>query len=365
MPQTGQTYGAANSWNQQDQVDVFATLDWEPNTTSFDDGGSSDPSPVNDSGGQLFFDAFSAPDYQAIAPSARAVGSTASHGNTSHNHHEIVEGGNKNTSPIRYSANPVTSYSRDAALTKPSPKQKRTVPHDFEVFLPPQTADTQASTGIPQQQYQGPEAGLSSRESPLQNATPRPAQHTYTQTSRPNSIPGARGLNNPATEASTYNHPRPQFKSPPAPPRAQKQREYNKRRPLARQIYSNRNTFQPNDEEEVRRKHFAHMSNRDESVDSSTSLQSRGAHDYTETDNAEDDARFGVLREEADMGHGPVPGVMRSSDNGNQEPDVANGTLPAGKGFLIQVGSETFKLSGASIMSDGEQAPFYQLFVEC
>ena len=354
MPQPGTTYGAGNFWNQQDQANIFATLDWESNTPSFDGGGSSDPSPVLDNGGQVFFDTFSAPDYQQVAPSARAVGSTASHGNLSQ-HPGTFDGGNENTSPTRLSANLVSSYSRDAALTKPSPKQKRTIPHDFEVFLPPQISGAQASPSNLQQQHQEPNTSLISRESPSQDAALRPAQQTYTQLSRQNSISGAGGLTSPLSEARIYNRPKSQIKSPTVPPPAQKQREYNKSRPRARQMFSNQNTFQPNDEEEVRRLHLGHMSNRAEPVDSSMSIQSRGAHDYTKSDNAEDDSRLGVSRSEADMGHGAVPGVVRSSDNADQELDVAKGTLPAGKGFLIQVGSETFKLSGASIMSDGQQ----------
>ena len=50
-------------------------------------------------------------------------------------------------------------------------------------------------------------------------------------------------------------------------------------------------------------------------------------------------------------GAGEPPSVLRQRTSENQE-NGAQG-LPSGKGFPIQVGSELFRLSGASIMSDG------------
>lgn len=53
-------------------------------------------------------------------------------------------------------------------------------------------------------------------------------------------------------------------------------------------------------------------------------------------------------------GHTKIPGVVRTGDANllrNGQP-----TLPAEKAFAIQIGSRQFRLSGASIMSDGEPA---------
>ncbi|KAL8671920.1 MAG: hypothetical protein Q9168_003595 [Polycauliona sp. 1 TL-2023] len=50
------------------------------------------------------------------------------------------------------------------------------------------------------------------------------------------------------------------------------------------------------------------------------------------------------------------PGLVRSTASLSSQQDIS--TLPDEKGFSIQIGSELFKLSGASIMSDG-RAPSY------
>lgn len=64
----------------------------------------------------------------------------------------------------------------------------------------------------------------------------------------------------------------------------------------------------------------------------------------------EDNSRRSQTQE--NRGAGRTPGVLRTGQ-GN---DTQNGqfTLPSGKGFPIQIGSELFRLSGASIMSDGQ-----------
>ncbi len=47
-----------------------------------------------------------------------------------------------------------------------------------------------------------------------------------------------------------------------------------------------------------------------------------------------------------------IPGVLRIPKG--EAPQNGQHTLPSAKGFSIQIGSESFKLSGASIMSDGQ-----------
>ena len=89
-----------------------------------------------------------------------------------------------------------------------------------------------------------------------------------------------------------------------------------------------------------------------ESIVSSVSGPSR-----SELENFTTDLVKGKQRSEPPSianGNGPakIPGVVRTGDANllrNGQP-----TLPAEKAFAIQIGSRLFRLSGASIMSDGE-----------
>ena len=86
------------------------------------------------------------------------------------------------------------------------------------------------------------------------------------------------------------------------------------------------------------------------SLVSSTSGFSRGEIELSKSEVAGGESpRQSRTRE--NRGAGKTPGVLRTGQ-GN---DVQNGefTLPPGKGFTIQIGSELFRLSGVSIMSDG------------
>lgn len=77
------------------------------------------------------------------------------------------------------------------------------------------------------------------------------------------------------------------------------------------------------------------LQNQDGSLESSDlSSQSRGSFDFNKMDRLGDTLR--------------TPGIVRPGVG-----DAAHGSLPDEKGFSIQIGSELFKLSGASIMSDG------------
>ena len=87
------------------------------------------------------------------------------------------------------------------------------------------------------------------------------------------------------------------------------------------------------------------------SLVSSTSGLSRGEVEAPKSEIADDENSRRYLIQE-NRGAGKTPGVLRSGP-GN---DGQNGQfpLPPGKGFPIQIGSELFRLSGASIMSDGQ-----------
>lgn len=109
-----------------------------------------------------------------------------------------------------------------------------------------------------------------------------------------------------------------------------------------------RTSIQPNEEEQARRIHMAAYT-RGSSLVSSPSSQSRGAPEVLPA-RREDDLRVAESSLLENMGAGKAPGVLRTpnqAESVNQE-----FSLPLGKGFPIQIGSELFRLSGASIMSD-------------
>ena len=361
MPRPVLPHEAGHSWDLPDQVDGLEHLDWAVDT-NLNDGYSADHSPIfHTDGRQLYSDALSATDYQHVASFARAGDSTRDYGNVSHHsgiwdqEREQEENG---TNQSTFQEDTVAKKRRRAPLTSLSPKRSRTAPHDFEILIPsPPARGLPELSNTSQQQLRGSEAETSSSVSPLQHAAARSFRHPHTRTAGSNINTNPRRLNSSSTAARNHEWPTYQIASPPDPPPPQKRREYHKHKASARQMFSSSNTFQPNDEEEVRRLHLGHMSNRAESVGSSPSLQSRGAHDYTKLDNGGDESRSGNLRAGADMGHGPIPGVVISAEHDDQHDDVTNGSLPSGRGFLIQVGTETFKLSGASIMSDGMVYP--------
>lgn len=117
--------------------------------------------------------------------------------------------------------------------------------------------------------------------------------------------------------------------------------------PLNR-MYS-RNAPDTQNEEEQRRKQSG-LSSRGPSRVSSVS-----GHSQNETFNPdvlEDEFASNTSRISENRGAGRTPGVLRT----RQGEEVTNGQheLPHAKGFSIQIGSENFKLSGASIMSDGQ-----------
>ena len=121
----------------------------------------------------------------------------------------------------------------------------------------------------------------------------------------------------------------------------------------AAKLTTPRAPIQPNEEEQARRIHMAAYT-RGTSLVSETSSQSRGAAE-TSSAKRDNDLRAAESSLLETMGAGRVPGVLRT-------PNMAEGAseefaLPLGKGFPIQIGSELFRLSGASILSDCKQIP--------
>lgn len=109
-----------------------------------------------------------------------------------------------------------------------------------------------------------------------------------------------------------------------------------------------RNATESQNEEEQRRKQFG-LTPRGPSRVSSTS-----GHSQTEPFSPEvvEDEMSNPSKRPENQAPPRVPGILRI----RQGDDAQSGqqTLPPAKGFSIQIGSENFKLSGASIMSDGQ-----------
>ena len=104
------------------------------------------------------------------------------------------------------------------------------------------------------------------------------------------------------------------------------------------------------EDDESRTNRFG-TSARGDSTVSSTSGQSRSENPQSRSEVQDDDFTSTMSRSEKKGAGMLTPGVLRSrpgfeSEDGQQ-------ALPHTKGFSIQIGSEVFKLSGASIMSDG------------
>lgn len=115
--------------------------------------------------------------------------------------------------------------------------------------------------------------------------------------------------------------------------------------PLNRMLTKNPTEVQV--DEEQRRGQFS-LNSRGPSRVSSISGHSRGENETFSSDILDDELASSASRRFENRGTGKTPGVLRT-----RQADDAN-TLPHAKGFSIQIGSENFKLSGASIMSDGQ-----------
>ena len=93
---------------------------------------------------------------------------------------------------------------------------------------------------------------------------------------------------------------------------------------------------------------------RDASLVSESSSQSKGPGE-TSSAKQDNDLRAAESNMIENMGAGRAPGVLHNPNLGDTPSDAF--TLPPGKGFPIQIGSELFRLSGASIMSDCQYSP--------
>lgn len=115
-----------------------------------------------------------------------------------------------------------------------------------------------------------------------------------------------------------------------------------------------RTAVEAQDDEDSRRNQLD-LHNRGGSVVSSASGHSRSDNTFHKSDTLDDEFNSNTSRRSENRGAGKTPGVLRT----HQGDDLQNGqhTLPRAKGFSIQIGSEVFKLSGASIMSDGQHNP--------
>ena len=179
----------------------------------------------------------------------------------------------------------------------------------------------------------------------------RPASRIAGSSSPPASLASATRLTAPTTTPQISQTPprsQPRSSEPKTTsPTKRRNREGTLKSPAAKQTPV-RTPIQPNEEEQARRIHMAAYT-RGTSLASGTSTPSR--------------ERAGVKPARIDHGFGPTgsnmaqnihaakaPGVMRTPNPAEGASDEF--TLPLGKGFPIQIGSELFRLSGASIMSD-------------
>lgn len=122
--------------------------------------------------------------------------------------------------------------------------------------------------------------------------------------------------------------------------------------PLARMVSVN--TSERQREEDSRSQ--ADLNTSGGSVVSSASAQSRTECLYSRSDHLDDTFASGMPRKTENKEAGKTSEVIRLRQG--EEPMDGQYALPNAKGFSIQIGSEVFKLSGASIMSDGQHGPF-------
>lgn len=167
-------------------------------------------------------------------------------------------------------------------------------------------------------------------------ATKPPREEPRTQKSSPN-LPMSTGSGYSSPNAGQGSFDR--RKNPTGP----------KGTPLSRM--HSRNAPEIQNEEEQRRKPPG-LNSRGPSRVSSVS-----GHSQNETfnpDMLEDEFASNTSHISENRGAGRTPGVLRTRQG--EEDKNEQQALPHAKGFPIQIGSENFKLSGASIMSDGQSS---------
>ena len=176
------------------------------------------------------------------------------------------------------------------------------------------------------------------------NTSPITSANTRSRLSA--SVPPAQTSPNPSKSQSRTTLPKT------TSPTRKRAREGIPKSPAAKQT-TPRAPIQPNEEEQARRIHMAAYT-RGTSLVSETSSQSRGAAEppSAKRDNDLRAAESSLLET---IGTGRVPGVLRTPNMAESASE--DYALPLGKGFPIQIGSELFRLSGASILSDCKQIP--------
>ena len=183
-------------------------------------------------------------------------------------------------------------------------------------------------------------AGTSTPVTSLASATRSTASTTPNQSSR------TQDRSQPKSNESTTTSPT-----------RRRNREVTQRSPAAKQT-TTRAPIQPNEEEQARRIHMAAYT-RGTSLLSETSSQSREAAE-AKSARTESSLRAAESIMAQNMGAGRAQGVMRTPNPAQGANDEFS--LPLGKGFPIQIGSELFRLSGASIMSDCQYRPLLSVW---
>ncbi|KAL8782892.1 MAG: hypothetical protein Q9195_009540 [Heterodermia aff. obscurata] len=189
----------------------------------------------------------------------------------------------------------------------------------------------------------------STRPASTSAKTASPISSANTRSRLSASVPPAQTSPNPNKSQSRTTLPKT------ISPTRKRAREGIPKSPAAKQS-TPRAPIQPNEEEQARRIHMAAYT-RGTSLVSETSSQSRGPAEASSA-KRDNDLRAAESSLLESIGAGRVPGVLRT-------PNVTEGAseefpLPLGKGFPIQIGSELFRLSGASILAPSYFSRFFE-----
>lgn len=192
----------------------------------------------------------------------------------------------------------------------------------------------------------------SAATSPSKSVTSAPKPHGLESTKpqrvnrKPREVPPSKSLSN---NGSGYRSPN----------RAQAVFDRRKNPPLPKGTALNRvfsvDVAEAREEDDLRPNQFGSSAGGGSTV-SSASGQSRGENHLSRSDGQDDELTSTLSRSER-KGTGTTPGVLRTRPG--HELEDGQRALPHAKGFSIQIGSEVFKLSGASIMSDGQSNPLH------
>lgn len=179
-----------------------------------------------------------------------------------------------------------------------------------------------------------PTDSLTSRSSlsSTKAVAPRSAPSEYTANQSASKPPKASSMNSKTAQASTAGQIVANSKTIPGASKFS----------AVKKMYSGTNTLDV--DEDTRRSQAGQYARGGSSVSSTSGFSLSKSE-------AADDENLRPSQQE-NSGAGKTPGVLRLGYGSNAQ----NGqfTLPPGKGFPIQIGSELFRLSGASIMSDGQ-----------